>query len=221
MPGAAAEVADVPARSRRGVPVTSMLLLPAGVVAALITAVRVQLALLVRWPTAEFVAVAAGLIAAGVVLSLTLAIVVRLRSPRRGLALLTVLPALLLTAGCLSVTHFPRSNFQSDEVRAEWHRLHPTMRVALWIARLGVGDLVLTDVARRPADYATMGLAPPSWSKHFLSPGDGYAHAIDLRVRDAGDLGNWARQGMFLAMGLKADRHGGTADHLHVSLPLP
>jgi hypothetical protein len=46
-------------------------------------------------------------------------------------------------------------------------------------------------------------------------------------VRDAGDLRNWARQGVFLALGLKADRHGGptdrhggTADHLHVSLPL-
>ena len=117
-----------------------------------------------------------------------MALVLRLRSPRRARLLLVTLPTMLLTVGCLSVTHFPRSNFKSDELRAEWYRLHPTLRVALWIARLGAADLLLTDVSRRPSDYDEMGLTTPSWSEHFFSPRDGYAHAIDLRVRDTGAL---------------------------------
>jgi hypothetical protein len=207
--------------------VASLILLLAGTLTSLILLVRVQLLLLAHYPTAEWPAMAAGLLAGGVTLAIAVAMALRLRSPRRALMLLVALPTMLLTAGCLSVTHFPRSNFKSDELRAEWYRLHPTLRNALWVARLGEGALILTDVTRKPSNYGEMGLTEPSWSSHFTSPRNGYAHAIDLRVRDAGDLRNWARQGVFLALGLKADRHGGptdrhggTADHLHVSLPL-
>ncbi|HJP29563.1 MAG TPA: hypothetical protein QGF95_03300 [Candidatus Latescibacteria bacterium] len=207
--------------------VASLILLLAGTLTSLILLVRVQLLLLAHYPTAEWPAMAAGLLAGGVTLAIAVAMALRLRSPRRALMLLLALPTMLLTAGCLSVTHFPRSNFKSDELRAEWYRLHPTLRNALWVARLGEGALILTDVTRKPSNYGEMGLTEPSWSSHFTSPRNGYAHAIDLRVRDAGDLRNWARQGVFLALGLKADRHGGptdrhggTADHLHVSLPL-
>ena len=207
--------------------VASLILLLAGTLTSLILLVRVQLLLLAHYPTAEWPAMAAGLLAGGVPLAIAVAMALRLRSPRRALMLLLALPTMLLTAGCLSVTHFPRSNFKSDELRAEWYRLHPTLRNALWVARLGEGALILTDVTRKPSNYGEMGLTEPSWSSHFTSPRNGYAHAIDLRVRDAGDLRNWARQGVFLALGLKADRHGGptdrhggTADHLHVSLPL-
>jgi hypothetical protein len=192
-----------------------------GVVTTFVVSVRVQLAILQRYPTADWLALAAGLVTAGLVLFVTVAVACRLRSPRRAMVLVTALPILLLTAGCLSVTHFPRSGFKSDELRGEWNRLHPTLRVALWIARLGVGELVLTDVSRMPADYGSMGLPQPKSSRHFFSPWDGYAHAVDLRTRDAGDLRNWARHGVFLALGLRAVRHDGTADHFHVSLPLP
>ena len=201
--------------------VASLIVLLAGVMASLILSVRVQLASLTHYPSANWPAVVVGLLAGGVLLAVTVVLVLRPRSPRRALILLVTLPTMLLTAGCLSVTHFPRSNFKSDELRAEWYRLHPTLRVALWIARLGAGDLLLTDVSRQPSDYDDMGLTTPTWSAHFFAPRDGYAHAVDLRVRDSGDLRNWARQGVFLALGLRADRHGGTADHLHVSLPLP
>ena len=199
--------------------IASLIVLLVGAVASLIILVRVQLAILTTYPTANWPAVVAGLLAGGVVLSLCVALALRLRSPRRALVLLVTLPTLLLAAGCLSVTHFPRSSFDSDDLRAEWYQLHPTLRVSLWIARLGAGNLVLTDVSRQPSEYVDMGLTPPAWSRHFFSPRDGYTHAIDLRVRDAGDLRNWARQGVFLALGLRADRHGGTSNHLHVSLP--
>jgi len=55
-------------------------------------------------------------------------------------------------------------------------------------------------------------------SQHYVGD-DGFARAVDVRVSDAGALRNWARQGMFLLMGLEAGRHQGTADHLHISLP--
>lgn len=161
-----------------------------------------------------------GLVVAGLVLAVTLGVALRLRSLRKALLLLTVLPAILLTAGFLSVTHFPQVSFKIIELRSEWHRLHPTFRVALWVARLGSVDLMLTDASREADEYVDMGMVVPSWSQHFSSPLDGYFHAIDLRVSDASDLRNWARQGVFLALGLKADRHGGTADHPHVSVPM-
>jgi hypothetical protein len=200
--------------------VASLILLLVGAFASLIILVRVQLALLAAYPAADWPAVVVGLLAGGVVLALSTGLALRLRSPRRALILLVALPTLLLAAGCLSVTHFPRSGFKSQDLCSEWYTLHPTLRVSLWIARLGAGEMVLTDVSRQPSDYDDMGLTAPSWSRHFFSPRNGYVHAIDLRVRDTGDLRNWARQGVFLALGLRADRHGGTADHLHVSLPL-
>ncbi|MDA0337686.1 MAG: hypothetical protein O2782_21175 [bacterium] len=200
--------------------IASLILLLAGTVASLIVLVRVQLAMIGRYPTADWPAVVAGLLAGGVVLAISSGIALRLRSPRRVLILLAALPLLLLAAGCLSVTHFPQANFRTDELRTEWYHLHPTLRVSLWIARLSAGDLVLTDVSREPADDAQMGLNAPAWSRHFLSPPDGYVHAMDVQVTDAGDLRNWAQQGVFLALGLRADRHGGTNDHLHVSMPL-
>lgn len=192
-----------------------------GVLATPVVTVRVQLAILSRYPTADWPALAAGLGAGGLLLFVTLAAALRLRSPRRTLVLAVALPTLLLTAGCLSLTHFPRANFKNDQLRAEWNRLQPTLRVSLWIARLGADDLMLTDVSREPSEYGAMGLSQPASSRHFLSPRDGYAHAVDLRVRDAGDLRNWARQGVFLALGLRAIRHDGSGDHLHISLPLP
>ncbi|MFP6643687.1 MAG: hypothetical protein VCF24_09035, partial [Candidatus Latescibacterota bacterium] len=109
----------------------SLIMLLVGVIASLIVSVRVQLALLTHYPTADWPSVVAGLLAGGVLLAVTVALVLRMRSPRRALILLVTLPTMLLTVGCLSVTHFPRSNFKSDELRAEWYRLHPTLRVAL------------------------------------------------------------------------------------------
>ncbi|MBT4608755.1 MAG: hypothetical protein HOC05_01860, partial [Gemmatimonadetes bacterium] len=167
----------------------------------------------------DWLAVAAGLAAGGVVLFLSLGLILRLHSVRRAGGLLLALPLLMVLAGTLATTHFPRDNFKSDDVRAEWTHLHPTLRHALWVARLGDESLVLTDLRRGPEDYHLMGLRLPFTSRHYPQT-DGYAHAVDLRVHDAGDLRNWARQGLFLLMGLKADRHAGSADHLHVSLPV-
>ena len=207
-----ARVSDSPAPRRGAGPLLAVTRLPGfvlrlglGLAATLVVSVRAQLAILERYPEADWLALAGGLLAGGLVLFAAVALAFGLRSPRRALLLLTALPALLLTAGCLSVTHFPEAGFRTGELRGEWERLHPTLRLSLWIARLG-GDLVLTDVAGRPAQDGS-------------TPWRGYVRSVDLRAREAGDLRDWARQGLFLALGLKAAPHAGAAGHLHVSLP--
>ncbi len=207
-----ARVSDPPASRRGAGPLLAVTRLPGfvlrlglGLAATLVVSVRAQLAILERYPAADWMALAGGLVAGGLVLFAAVAVAFGLRSPRRALLLLTALPALLLTAGCLSVTHFPEAGFRTRDLRGEWERLHPTLRLSLWIARLG-GDLVLTDVAARPAQDGS-------------TPWRGYVRAVDLRAREAGDLRDWARQGLFLALGLKAVPHSGAAGHLHVSLP--
>ena len=189
-----------------------------GAIAVVLATVRVQLEL-IAWGLADgWVAAGGGFLAGGLVLALVLLVGLRCHSPRRvGFALLAV-PLAVLATGYTGISTFPRQNFKSVEVRAEWKRLHPTLRLALWIARAGDRDLVLTDIARTSDDYEDMELQRREQSPHFAQV-DGFAHAIDVRVTDAGVLRNWARQGFFLLVGLDALRHEGTADHLHISLP--
>ncbi|MEW6752773.1 MAG: hypothetical protein AB1505_17610 [Candidatus Latescibacterota bacterium] len=47
----------------------------------------------------------------------------------------------------------------------------------------------------------------------------GYSRAVDLYGTPAGPLRAWAREGLFLAMGLQAVRHEGSPDEVHLSLP--
>lgn len=190
-----------------------------GLAASILATVHLQLEILSRHPQAAWLALAGGLTAGGLLLFLTLLVGFRMRSPRRAAALMVAVPVVVLTVGCLGATRFPERNFKSALVRAEWSQLHPTLRLALWIAWLGEPDLVLTDVSRSPeSGYEEMGLPSRGGSLHFPDA-QGYARAVDIRVADAGELRNWLRRGAFLIMGLRANRHAGTADHLHVALP--
>ena len=200
----------------------SILWTTAGLLIATLTAVRVQLLLLAQDPNAGWLVVVSGLLIAGVVLVLTLLIGCRFAYrfytlKRMGLALVLV-PLLTLLIGGAAISRFPERNFKSRQIAAEWPRLHPTLRLALWIVALEDRDMVLTDIARRPEGYGGMGLKVPAASQHYTDA-DGYARAVDLRVSNVGDLRNWGRQGLFLLMGLKTLRHTGTADHLHIALP--
>ena len=222
-PGRVRDMAP-PARARGAGPLLAVTRLPGlllrlalGLAATLVVSVRVQLAILQRYPDADWMALAGGLLAGGLVLFATVLVTCRLRSPRRALLLLAAIPVLMVTAGCLSVTHFPEGGFRTGQLRGEWDRLHPTLRLSLWIARLG-GDVVLTDVARRPPEFG-MDLPEPQAPGPFPRPWRGYARSVDLRTPDGGDLGNWARQGLFLALGLKARRHAGAPGYLQISLP--
>lgn len=117
-----------------------------------------------------------------------------------------------------ALLHLASVNAKTDEVRRYYTALHPLLRVSVSTFTLLDGDLVITDLARTPQDYVTMGLPIYEASLHYRQA-DGYVHAMDLRTLDRAAWRNWLMQGYFRLMGLRTLRHVGTADHLHVSLP--
>jgi hypothetical protein len=109
---------------------------------------------------------------------------------------------------------------QSEAVRAEYDRLHPLLRTSVATVLLVDDTLLITDLSRRPGDYADMGLPVKDRSLHYPQS-DGYVHALDLHTRRHSVLRNRLLQAYFAALGFRTRYHGGTADHLHVALPLP
>jgi len=125
----------------------------------------------------------------------------------------------LVVAYCgYSLIYLSSANAKSERVRAYYASLHPLLRVALSTLILVDRDAVITDLARRPEDYQTMGLPPNDGSLHYVQR-DGYAHAADLRTAGRGLAENRLIQLYFWSMGFGTLRHVGTGDHLHVELP--
>jgi len=124
----------------------------------------------------------------------------------------------LAAAWCLyAAFYLARVNTKSDEVHAYYSTVHPILRVALSTVILLDPDLVITDMARVPADYGRMGLPVNDRTKHYVQA-DGWVHAVDLRTRERGEIENRSVQFYFWLMGFRTLRHVGTADHLHVQL---
>jgi hypothetical protein len=110
-------------------------------------------------------------------------------------------------------------NTKTPAVRAYYRSLHPTMRLAISTFVILDPGLVVTDIHRTPADYAAMGLPVYESSLHFQQE-DGLVHAMDLRTIGRGAVRNWLTAQYFRTLGFRTLRHVGTADHLHVSLPV-
>ena len=135
----------------------------------------------------------------------------------------TVTKALLAVVGAYAVyalLYLSALNVKNEGLKEEYRSLHPLLRVATSTLILFDRDLVITDMQRQAADYERMGLPVYERSLHFVQA-DGYAHAVDLRTNDRSEWRNLLMAGYFRAMGFRTLRHVGTADHLHVSLPLP
>jgi hypothetical protein len=111
-------------------------------------------------------------------------------------------------------------NAKSPEVRQEFGSLNPVMRVALSSVLLIDREAMVTDVGRTAEDYRQWGLSVNEASLHFQQA-SGFVHAVDLRTRGRPAWRNSMVAIYFRAMGFRTLRHVGTADHLHVSLPLP
>ena len=127
----------------------------------------------------------------------------------------------LLVVACAllyALLTFSATNVVSPDVRATYTQLHPLLRVSLSTLLLIDSDLVVTDIARVPADYAVMDLPMNRESLHF-EQSDGYVHAVDLRTRGRIPLRNWLLERALRGLGFDTLRHRGTADHLRVSLP--
>ena len=139
---------------------------------------------------------------------------VRLALVARRLAL-----PLVVAYSAYALLYLSAGNAKSPPVRAYYASLHPLLRVALSTVILVDRDLVVTDLIRRPTDYRTMGLPGNDGSLHYIQP-DGYAHAVDLRTTGRSFVKNRLVQAYFWSMGFATLRHVGTADHLHVELPV-
>jgi hypothetical protein len=112
------------------------------------------------------------------------------------------------------------ANVKSADVRAEYHALHPLLRLASSAVILVDPGSVITDASRTSEDYARMGLPAEERSLHYRQA-NGYVHALDFRTMGRSGLRNVAVQVGFRALGFHVLRHGGTGDHLHISLPVP
>lgn len=133
------------------------------------------------------------------------------------------LPKTLLAvvgAYCLYLLIYISSMNVKGGVEDTYHSLHPLLRLATSTFILVDSDLVVTDMERQPEDYARMGLPLYEHSLHY-EQADGYAHAVDLRTVGRSGWRNFLMTAYFRAMGFRTVRHVGTADHLHVSLPVP
>ena len=117
-----------------------------------------------------------------------------------------------------ALVYLSSANAKSEQVRAYYASLHPLLRVGLSTLIVFDRDAVITDLARRPGDYTTMGLPPNDGSLHLVQK-DGYAHAADLRTGGRGFLRNRLVQLYLWELGFGTLRHTGTSDHLHVELP--
>ncbi|HEY6222287.1 MAG TPA: hypothetical protein VIW26_00765 [Gemmatimonadales bacterium] len=129
--------------------------------------------------------------------------------------------ALPLVAGFLfrGLLFLDRSHAQSESIRAEYRDTHPLLRMALATLDLADDRLVVTDMSRTAADYARMGLPALPNTMHGVQR-DGWVHAVDIHTRGRGFFVNFFVATYFRAMGFRVLRHVGTADHLHVELPL-
>ncbi|MEM7373552.1 MAG: hypothetical protein AAF587_33310 [Bacteroidota bacterium] len=109
---------------------------------------------------------------------------------------------------------------KTEEVQKEYNALHPLLRISVGTIVLLDEGLLITDMSRAKEDYKKMGLKTLKNSLHYPQ-GDGWVHAMDLRTRNRTEFRNKLLQAYFWMMGFNTLRHGGTADHLHISLTYP
>lgn len=133
--------------------------------------------------------------------------------------LLNACLTVMLCYSGFALFHLAVSNAKTAEIRSYYTSLHPFLRVAVKNLTIIDEDLVLTDVQRTRADYSAMGLPAREYSLHFRQP-SGFVHAVDIRTAGRPKVTNLLVELYFIMMGFQTIRHVGTADHLHVALPL-
>ena len=113
--------------------------------------------------------------------------------------------------------YFSSENAKQSKVQKEFVSLHPILRIGvstlIWFDK----ELVMTDSKRAPEDYKKMGLKTAKHSLHYPQK-DSYVYAMDLRTNNRAEWQNQLTQLYFRIMGFNTLRHGGTGDHLHISL---
>jgi len=124
---------------------------------------------------------------------------------------------LVVGYGIHALYFFTEQNAKHTSIQKEFTSLHPILRLSIsTIIHLDEG-LIMTDANRQPEDYRKMGLKSKRNSLHYKQK-NGYVHAFDVRVKNRSWIRNGLLQLYFKAMGFNTLRHGGTGDHLHISL---
>lgn len=123
-------------------------------------------------------------------------------------------------ASLYSLLYLSNSNVKDPSVRETFTNLHPVLRIGVTTVILADSDLIVTNLERTKEDYIKWGLTPREQSLHYVQPETGYVHAVDLRTIGRPEWVNQVTELTFQAMGFHTYRHVGTADHLHIALPL-
>ena len=137
---------------------------------------------------------------------------------RRSLKGRALIVGVLLLSYCIyGLFYVSGKNVKSEAVGKEYRSLHPILRMGISTIIFLDPSLILTDANRLPEDYRKMGLKTKSHSLHYRQS-NGFAHAVDIRTNGRSMLRNSLLQLYFKMMGFNVLRHGGTGDHLHISM---
>lgn len=138
----------------------------------------------------------------------------------KGIKKLWIISLLSLSCYCAySVWYFSDDNAKTQHVASEYHSLHPLLRMGIATLLFLDNDAIMTDFSRTHADYKAMGKRSLINSLHYVQK-DSYVHAVDIRTIGRGEIRNNMLRVYFYLMGFQSLRHHGTADHLHISLPI-
>ena len=184
--------------------------------------VRIAVSLYEAGEVSPWLAVAGGVAATVVVATIYGAWLSRRLTGKARVSLVlrwVALPLALTYAG-YALLYLSSANVKSEAVRAEFRAVHPVLRLALATLIFLDRSVVVTDMNRDTEDYRQMRLPPHERSLHRPQP-DGWVHAVDLRSIGRSRVHTALASSYFRLMGLRTLRHVGTADHLHVSLPVP
>ncbi len=130
-----------------------------------------------------------------------------------------VLIAVVAGYSLYGLLYFSSANAKDPDLRDDYKSLHPLMRLAASTYFLFDRNAVVTDLERSAEDYLAMGLPINEVSLHFKLE-DRYVHAMDLRTVGRSPRRNALTVAYFRIMGFRSLHHVGSADHLHVSLPV-
>ena len=183
---------------------------------------RMSIALYADYGVNHWVAIACGVSAATIVITFYVRYLARKLGVGRVVTLSRSRAAIVLVGAFTiwSLMFISAANVKSADVRTTYRETHPLLRMSLSVLVVFDRSAVVTDMRRETADYQRMGLPVNERSLH-LRQKDGYVHAVDIRTIGRSAVRNYLVASYFRAIGLRTIRHVGTADHLHVSLPMP
>ena len=130
-----------------------------------------------------------------------------------------VLIAIVAGYTMYGLLYLSTGNAKDPALRDYYTSLHPLMRIGASTYFLFDRSAVVTDLERTAEDYLNMGLPINEASLHFKLE-DRYVHAMDLRTIGRSPWRNSLTAAYFRLMGFRSLHHVGSADHLHVSLPV-